>query len=205
MLIVDMKNGTVTCADKKEVILYLSKNECLVLELLYNNSGDIVSSDTISKTCWPGRIVSPVSVPVAIKHVRDVLKKCSPSSLIKTYKGEGYSFVKGEMVINFCHENTLPISSEHTLNSDITPLFFSKKTMGVVFIIALSSVAIMIIFDTGNSITSNYDTVKSVYTVQNYPYEKEVNPDIKNLRNVTIFHEEMGSVIQCDKQKCVEE
>ncbi|EFG0071759.1 winged helix-turn-helix domain-containing protein [Salmonella enterica] len=64
-----------------------------MIEYLYKNKGTIISHDELVCHCWPGRMVSASSLPVAIKHIRDIFKKLSSKEVIKTYKGEGYAFL----------------------------------------------------------------------------------------------------------------
>ncbi|ENY9823207.1 transcriptional regulator, partial [Escherichia coli] len=53
----------------------LSKHEYLLIKYLYNKKGEIVSRSELIQHCWPEKIVSPTSLPVAIKHLRDLLRK----------------------------------------------------------------------------------------------------------------------------------
>ncbi|MGT3287385.1 winged helix-turn-helix domain-containing protein [Yersinia enterocolitica] len=80
----------------------LSKNEVLLLEHLYLRGGEVIPRDDLISTCWPDRVVSPVSLPVAIKHIRDVLRKATQNEVIKTHKSVGYSFQQDslELAIN---------------------------------------------------------------------------------------------------------
>lgn len=101
----------------------LSKNEIMLLEFLYSNPGVIFSANEISKKCWPGRIVSCASVPVAIKHIRDVFNiNNNRESIILTKKGEGYKFCESEFIINFVdNEISMNIqkNSESTISENI--------------------------------------------------------------------------------------
>lgn len=80
----------------------LSKNEVLLLELLYLRAGAVIPRDELISSCWPDRVVSAVSLPVAIKHIRDVLRKATSNEVIKTHKSVGYSFQQDslELAIN---------------------------------------------------------------------------------------------------------
>ncbi|EDJ7341981.1 helix-turn-helix domain-containing protein [Salmonella enterica] len=60
--------------------------------------GVVYSADDISIACWPGRVVSASSVPVAVKRVRDFLKKAQLKSRIITHKGVGYSFLMDDNI-----------------------------------------------------------------------------------------------------------
>lgn len=79
----------------------LSKNECLLIKYLYERQGVTISRDELIQQCWPGRVVSPTSLPVAIKHIRDILKKAGHNDAIKTHKGEGYSLLPNILEIDF--------------------------------------------------------------------------------------------------------
>ncbi|HBA9649598.1 winged helix-turn-helix domain-containing protein [Escherichia coli] len=84
----------------------LSKNECFLIKYLYEKQGTLISRDELIQHCWPGRVVSAASLPVAIKHIRDVLKKIKNEEIIKTHKGEGYSFLPGIVEIRIIDSHT---------------------------------------------------------------------------------------------------
>lgn len=100
---------TMATVNKDTSIVYIdgeryvfSENEIMLLELLYSNPEVIFSADEISKKCWPGRIVSGSSVPVAIKHIRDVFNvNNGRGGIVLTNKGEGYKFCESGFIINF--------------------------------------------------------------------------------------------------------
>ncbi|EDT6631064.1 hypothetical protein [Salmonella sp. 32020501-2019-00050] len=50
----------------------LSTSEIMSLEFWHSNPGVIPPRQRNKKKCWTGRGVSYTSVPVAIKHIRDV-------------------------------------------------------------------------------------------------------------------------------------
>ncbi|EEJ2306408.1 hypothetical protein YI53_004568 [Salmonella enterica subsp. enterica] len=92
----------------------LSTSEIMLLEFLYSNPGVIFPANEISKKCWPGRVVSYASVPVAIKHIRDVFSANNGwRGIIQTKKGEGYKFCENGFVINF-------VNCEYSKNSEST-------------------------------------------------------------------------------------
>lgn len=68
----------------------LSLNELLIIYVLANDNKIFTHSEILEK-CWPGKIVSQGSLPVAIKHIRDVFKKHTHEDIIITHKGKGYS------------------------------------------------------------------------------------------------------------------
>lgn len=116
----------------------LSKNEVLLLELLNSNPGVIYSAEDISIACWPGRVVSASSVPVAVKRVRDFLKKTQLKSRIITHKGAGYSFllednieiIFGEMDLD---KSVNPVRNEVTTTSSYNSLAIIVISLSVCF------------------------------------------------------------------------
>ena len=68
----------------------LSLNELLIIDVLANNDNVFTHSEILEK-CWPGKIVSQGSLPVAIKHIRDIFKKHTHEDVVITHKGKGYS------------------------------------------------------------------------------------------------------------------
>lgn len=101
MIIIDESNLIALTKDEPS---QLSKNELLLIKYLYGNQGTIISKDDLLYHCWPGKIVSPTSLPVAIKRIRDIFRKIEKDEAIKTHKGEGYSFVPGMITIKFINK-----------------------------------------------------------------------------------------------------
>ncbi|EHI7423328.1 winged helix-turn-helix transcriptional regulator [Salmonella enterica] len=107
---INKKNNMVFIRDR---FYFLSKNETTLLELLYNNPDVVFSVRELSDKCWPGKVVSYNSVPVAIKHIRDIFKINSGcADIIQTRKGEGYQFCGNDLVINFEDNDESAINQE---------------------------------------------------------------------------------------------
>ena len=68
----------------------LSLNELLIIYVLANENNIFTHSEILEK-CWPGKIVSQGSLPVAIKHIRDIFKNHTQEDIVITHKGKGYS------------------------------------------------------------------------------------------------------------------
>lgn len=107
---INKKNNKVCMGDR---LYFLSKNEIALLELLYNHPAVFFSVRELSDKCWPGRVVSYNSVPVAIKHIRDTFKTNSGcTDIIMTKKGGGYRFCGNELIINFENDDESVINQE---------------------------------------------------------------------------------------------
>lgn len=200
-LTVNKQNGAIYFGG--EFSFSLSKNECLILELLYSNSDKIISSGHIGKTCWPGRVVSPVSVPVAIKHIRDVLKKCFDQQLIITHKGEGYSFSKTNHVIKFisAHENCVQAKeNDDELNKKSSKIKNNKLVISLCIVVTL---LFFVIFDGNSYINSYYEPTKNIHVITNHPIKPPLNLDDK-IKNSTLFYDDLGCKIICNQFKCIE-
>lgn len=147
----------------------LSKNEVLLLELFYTNPNEVFSNDEISTACWPGRVVSPSSVPVAIKRVRDLLKKAHLKSKIITHKGEGYSFsFEDSAEIKFteseCNSNDTHPSIKNNNIKIIISIFIFTSAYLLVFLSKLEWSEIITQYDSSNKIkiiTNSIDEINS--------------------------------------------
>lgn len=198
---VDKENGILRSCD---LVFYLSKNECLMLELLYENSDSVISIENIIKSSWPGKVVSPISVPVAIKHIRDILKKCIATQVIVTHKGVGYSFIKSEIKIIFSHVDNYT-EKGNTLNTNFFRLLPMGHPRGLCILFFLFCTFILSIPEWNNTIISYDDPVTKSHTIQNYPQEEGDFEFKQNITNVTIFREKIGGGIICEQSNCIEE
>lgn len=90
----------------------LSCNEMLILKTLYESNEQPVSQSAIMETCWPGRVVSPASLPVAIKHIRDVFRTYTDDDIIITHKGKGYSINKSRLEMSFSKNALSAVSNK---------------------------------------------------------------------------------------------
>ncbi|EGB2280623.1 hypothetical protein ID360_004159 [Salmonella enterica] len=94
---INKKNNKVCMGDR---LYFLSKNEIALLELLYNHPAVFFSVRELSDKCWPGRVVSYNSVPVAIKHIRDTFKTNSGcTDIIMTKKGGDIDFAEMNLLL----------------------------------------------------------------------------------------------------------
>lgn len=207
---VDKNNGTLSFG--QGLTFSLSKNECLILELLHSNQGSIICSEHISKTCWPGRVVSPVSVPVAIKHIRDVLKQCFKKQLITTHKGEGYSFTKANDIIISFGDNDVNSTSSHSGNKSkystekkyARYYFRCDFTTMIGIMIMLSITLLFFLGEESSSITSFYEPTKNIHVIKNYPGENPLSIVNDDFKDATIFYDDIGNEISCLQFMCIE-
>lgn len=182
----------------------LSKSECFLIKYLYERQGVLISKDELTQRCWPGRVVSATSLPVAIKHIRDVLRKIKNEEIIKTHKGEGYSFIPGviEMKIIDAHPgdeitstkkavktkyNKLQILDFLTVIKMVTGVFL---VWGVGFVIYTKYLNNIRCWHTNSGlliISTSEITSESSYTFH---------------EGDSIFIDDMDSTLICDKLTC---
>ncbi|ENP8456886.1 winged helix-turn-helix domain-containing protein [Photobacterium damselae] len=86
-----------------DITTKLSASETKILQYLIDNSGEIVSRETLLDIGWPEKIVVPNSLNVAIANLRKAFK--TKNEIIITIKGAGFTvakntFVKQQQTIN---------------------------------------------------------------------------------------------------------
>lgn len=183
----------------KEGEYALSKNEVLLLELFYTNPNEIFSNDEISVACWPGRVVSQSSVPVAIKRVRDLLKKTNLKSKIITHKGEGYSFsLEDSAKIRFiesecCDNDSLP----HTQSDNIISVKF------IVCIFALFSMCLCMFLSNleWDEVSVKYSEQKKIKIITN-AVDDEREDFNKYNKGDSVFIDRTNHSIICNEMGC---
>ncbi|WP_447826112.1 winged helix-turn-helix domain-containing protein [Aeromonas salmonicida] len=80
-------------------IAKLNYSERLILSYLVSNSGVIVSKDTLLNIGWPGRIVVPNSLNIAIRTIRDVLQSVGIDSEPETIPKHGYKLSRDIVIV----------------------------------------------------------------------------------------------------------
>ncbi|OWF83393.1 winged helix-turn-helix domain-containing protein [Yersinia alsatica] len=198
----------------------LSKNEVLLLEHLYLHGGEVIPRDDLLSTCWPDRVVSPVSLPVAIKHIRDVLRKATQNEVIKTHKSVGYSFQQDslELAINSAvyeqQINTAEIRQETPVENSVKqeqPLQATKVHGGqrfshnyTYYFMAIAIIVVMALFISGEEDVISFtdsDTHSTIIT--NVPPALDNSAAaLPKVKNGVIFKDNFGSVIVCDQVEC---
>lgn len=192
---INKANGTLL---SKEGAYSLSRNEVLLLELFYNHPNVIFSNDEISLACWPGRVISPSSVPVAIKRVRDLLKKMSLNSKIITHKGEGYSFsLEDTVTIKFTE--TEPYINDETLHQQKN----NKQSIAFAFAFAFAFLSVILSNLEWNEVSVKYNKEKDIKIITNIVDETEIDFD-KYKQSNSVFIDRTHHTIICNKQGCQE-
>ncbi|MGS4880427.1 winged helix-turn-helix domain-containing protein [Photobacterium damselae] len=79
-----------------EITTKLSASETKILQYLIDNSGEIVSRETLLEIGWPEKIVVPNSLNVAIANLRKAFK--TKNEIIITIKGAGFTVAKNTFV-----------------------------------------------------------------------------------------------------------
>ncbi|MHA3634420.1 winged helix-turn-helix domain-containing protein [Yersinia enterocolitica] len=203
----------------------LSKNEVLLLEHLYLRGGEVIPRDDLISTCWPDRVVSPVSLPVAIKHIRDVLRKATQNEVIKTHKSVGYSFQQDslELSINSAvYEQQInkaeirqetPVENSAEQNQQSLPVKahggkkISHNYTGynyTGYFMAGAIVLIMALFISGEEdvISFTDSTTRSTIITNVPPALDNSAAALPKVKNGVIFKDNFGSVIVCDHVEC---
>lgn len=179
----------------------LSKNESLLIKYFYERPGVTISRDELIQQCWPGRVVSPASLPVAIKHIRDILKKAGHSDAIKTHKGEGYSLLPNVLEIDFIDSSTESKSEDlkkiRKNKRYLLPPYKTLSAMAIglsVFLSAFLGVKILCTNNIKHWRTNNGALLISNIAspiAENYSYQEGV-----------VFIDGMSSTLICNKFKC---
>ncbi|HEK6324796.1 TPA: winged helix-turn-helix domain-containing protein [Yersinia enterocolitica] len=198
----------------------LSKNEVLLLEHLYLRGGEVIPRDDLISTCWPDRVVSPVSLPVAIKHIRDVLRKATQNEVIKTHKSVGYSFQQDslELAINSAvyeqqinkaeirQETPVENSAEQNQQSLLVKAHGGKKISHnyTHYFMAIAIIVIMALFISGEEdVISFIDSTTHSTIITNVPPALDNNTaKLPAVNHGVIFKDNFGSVIVCDHVEC---
>ena len=93
-LVIDEANFTVKCADK---IVSLSNKEMMILMILVNNNGKVVSLDEITKSAWEIESYSTnENVWVFISYLRKKLESIGSKTKIKSIRYQGYYLEKAK-------------------------------------------------------------------------------------------------------------
>ncbi|MBW5815919.1 winged helix-turn-helix domain-containing protein [Yersinia kristensenii] len=198
----------------------LSKNEVLLLEHLYLRGGEVIPRDDLISTCWPDRVVSPVSLPVAIKHIRDVLRKATQNEVIKTHKSVGYSFQQDslELAINSAvyeqqinkaeirQETPVENSAEQNQQSLLVKAHGGKKISHnyTHYFMAIAIIVVMALFISGEEdVISFTDSTTHSTIITNVPPALDNNTAaLPAVNHGVIFKDNFGSVIVCDHVEC---
>ncbi|WOX47328.1 winged helix-turn-helix domain-containing protein [Aeromonas sp. XH] len=89
-LILDIHSGDIILDGQK--VARLSVSETCVLALLASNEGRLLSKEQLLDEGWPGKVVSPSSLTVAIKNIRKALCAKDTPTYIETVHRKGYIY-----------------------------------------------------------------------------------------------------------------
>lgn len=209
----DKSNNKVTINDELHA---LSKNEVLLLEHLYNHAGEVIPRDSLLSICWPERVVSPGSLPVAIKRVRDVLRKALSNEIIITHKNAGYSLQPNciELIISSrLYENqTDKTETNQETHIERRQSLQSTKVHEVPAIpkyassfmsIAIIVVMVFFVIDDDVGIISFTDEKNHNTVITNIPPEPDNSTVVfPTEKNALIFKDNFGSTIVCKQEGC---
>ena len=87
-LILNLSDISVSCGDKR---LELTKNEFRILQILFENAGNVVSLESIMKRLWDNEcFVDDNTLTVNMNRLRKRLEEAGMREMILTKKGVGY-------------------------------------------------------------------------------------------------------------------
>ncbi|ECV9128259.1 transcriptional regulator [Salmonella enterica] len=180
----------------------LSKNECLLIRYFYGRQGITISRDELIQQCWPGRVVSPTSLPVAIKHIRDILKKAGYNEVIKTHKGEGYSLLPGILEIDFIEGGAENKPEDFCKTRKNTRnLLYSRQALSFITIglSMFSGVFLGLTICTNN--IKHWRTDNGALIISSSKMTSQV-AEYTSYQEGSVFIDDMGSALICNKFKC---
>ena len=180
----------------------LSKNECLLIRYFYERQGITISRDELIQQCWPGRVVSPTSLPVAIKHIRDILKKAGHNEVIKTHKGEGYSLLPGILEIDFIEGGAENKSEDFCKTRKNTRnLLYPRQALSFITIglSMFSGVFLGLTICTNN--IKHWRTDNGVLIISSSKMTSQI-AEYTSYQEGSVFIDDMGSALICNKFKC---
>ncbi|WP_421275199.1 winged helix-turn-helix domain-containing protein [Aeromonas veronii] len=88
MLRFNIVSGDLTWNDEKKA--RLNRSESLIFAYLLKNVNHFSSKDDLLSAGWPGKFISPNSLAVAIKNIRQALSNAAPDFSIETVHRRGY-------------------------------------------------------------------------------------------------------------------
>ncbi|WP_192888813.1 winged helix-turn-helix domain-containing protein [Vibrio bathopelagicus] len=71
----------------------LARRELLIINMLVEANGELVTREKLLKSCWEGKVVTDSSLNVAIRNIRLALIDCGSSITIFTSPRRGYSMI----------------------------------------------------------------------------------------------------------------
>ncbi|MCZ8807911.1 winged helix-turn-helix domain-containing protein [Escherichia albertii] len=213
-----MKSIKIKTADENNVILDvlrntmiingesnpLSKNECLLIKYLYEKQGSLISRGELIQHCWPGRVVSAASLPVAIKHIRDVLKKIKNEEIIKTHKGEGYSFLPGIVEIRIINshpeDKTVRKKKPTRIKINKTQIQFFLTTLMIGTNVFFWGMFSFVIYTSYTNNIKHWHTNSGALIISTSETTRELKDTIPE--GDSVFIDDMGSTLICNKSTC---
>ncbi|MEF1206870.1 winged helix-turn-helix domain-containing protein [Photobacterium damselae] len=107
-----------------EITTKLSASETKILQYLIDNSGEIVSRETLLEIGWPEKIVVPNSLNVAIANLRKAFK--TKNEIIITIKGAGFTVAKNTFIKQQQNINEEELQQEESETIDLAQVTTSN-------------------------------------------------------------------------------
>ncbi|HDO1359000.1 TPA: helix-turn-helix domain-containing protein [Aeromonas veronii] len=117
MLRFNIVSGDLTWNDEKKA--RLNRSESLIFTYLLKNINNFSSKDDLLSAGWPGKFISPNSLAVAIKNIRQALSNATPDFSIETVHRRGY-ILHGN-ALGFKLIDNLAFESQNALQDECHP------------------------------------------------------------------------------------
>ncbi|PJG60352.1 winged helix-turn-helix domain-containing protein [Aeromonas cavernicola] len=102
------------------IVGQLNASESLVLQCLIDHPGELITKEALLEIGWPGKVVLPNSLTVAIKNIRKILLAVATDDFIETRHRKGYIFHAIQPLDT--PEGSLALTSYPTAANGILPL-----------------------------------------------------------------------------------
>lgn len=182
----------------------LSKNECLLIKYLYKKQGTLISKDELIQHCWPGRVVSATSLPVAIKHIRDILKKIKNEEIIRTHKGEGYSFLPGIVEIKIIdphpEDNTVRTKKTAKIRTHKAQIQKLSTTLRIGVNVFFWATLSFVIYTRYTNNIKHWHTNSGSLIISTSETTREIKDTLPE--GYSVFIDNMNSTLICNKKTC---
>lgn len=155
-VLIDRKTGFVYHCDNN--IGQLNDSELRILIMLLEANGDVLSKDYLLEMGWPGRVVVPNSLNMAIRKIRTLFADFGDQVLIQTVARQGFRIITDIIdvidTIELYREDELPAVEVENLTEDKylhAPRFSYKPLVTIILLLFVLVMYILIDFIHGES------------------------------------------------------
>ncbi|EKN4700029.1 winged helix-turn-helix domain-containing protein [Yersinia ruckeri] len=186
-------------------LFQLSEAEITLLMLLLDAKGKPISKHNLLSQGWSGRIVSPTSLPVSIKHIRDIFKSVGHTEVLCTVKnGGGYFILDGIFNLELIVPSSIDVLDETLVQIVNTDCEVNAKSSSdwisiVSIVITLSLLVLFIIYNASFVYEKNN-------VISNSPIGDTLTTELESLsikyKNDHLFISGDGTYLVCNSKNC---